>query len=115
MSAWWLKNRQRIVQLTGTVLAIALLIFLLREDGWDEITAAMQKVKLVDLLWVAALFSVSRIAVVWRWHVLLSSGGINIHFKDSAALTFMGLFASNFLPTTIGGDIVRLGGAMQMG
>ncbi|MCK7481603.1 MAG: flippase-like domain-containing protein [Candidatus Moduliflexus flocculans] len=36
-------------------------------------------------------------------------------FKDSASLTFTGLFASNFLPTTIGGDVVRLAGAMQMG
>ena len=27
----------------------------------------------------------------------------------------MGLFASNFLPTTIGGDVIRLAGIMQMG
>jgi uncharacterized membrane protein YbhN (UPF0104 family) len=31
------------------------------------------------------------------------------------ALTFTGLFANNFLPTTIGGDAVRLAGAMQLG
>jgi hypothetical protein len=30
-------------------------------------------------------------------------------------LTFTGLFSTNFLPTTIGGDVVRLAGAMQMG
>lgn len=30
-------------------------------------------------------------------------------------LMFTGNFSSNFLPTTIGGDVVRLGGAMQMG
>ncbi|HUF00184.1 MAG TPA: lysylphosphatidylglycerol synthase transmembrane domain-containing protein, partial [Anaerolineales bacterium] len=30
-------------------------------------------------------------------------------------LTLMGLFASQFLPTTIGGDVVRLTGVMQMG
>jgi uncharacterized membrane protein YbhN (UPF0104 family) len=115
MSTWWLKNRQLIFQLIGTVLAIALLVFLLKEDGWDEISAAMQKIKLIDLFWVAVLFSISRIAIVWRWHVLLRSGGIDMRFKDSAALTFMGLFATNFLPTTIGGDVVRLAGAMQMG
>jgi len=115
MSTLWLKNRQLIFQLIGTVLAIALLIFLLKEDGWDEISAAMQKIKLIDLFWVAVLFSISRIAIVWRWHALLRSGGIDMRFKDSAALTFMGLFATNFLPTTIGGDVVRLAGAMQMG
>jgi uncharacterized membrane protein YbhN (UPF0104 family) len=64
---------------------------------------------------VALLFLISRLAVVARWHVLLRSGGVNIRFKDTASLTFTGLFASNFLPTTIGGDVIKLGGAMQMG
>jgi glycosyltransferase 2 family protein len=61
------------------------------------------------------LFIISRIAIALRWHVLLKSGGIDIRFKDSLSLTFTGLFASNFLPTTIGGDVVRLAGAMQLG
>jgi uncharacterized membrane protein YbhN (UPF0104 family) len=115
MAAWFSKNRQRALQLIGTLLAIVFLIFLLKEEGWDEILAAMQAIKLADLLWVAILFAISRIAVVWRWHILLQSGGVNIRFKDSLGLTFTGLFASNFLPTTIGGDVVRLAGAMQMG
>lgn len=76
---------------------------------------ALSKIKLADLLWVALLFVISRIAVAWRWQVLLLSGGIKISFRDSLALTLMGLFATNFLPTTIGGDVVRLVGVMQMG
>jgi uncharacterized membrane protein YbhN (UPF0104 family) len=40
---------------------------------------------------------------------------MKISFWDSTALTFTGMFASNFLPTTIGGDVVRLAGAMQAG
>lgn len=115
MVSWLSRHRQRIVQFTGTLLAIVLLILLLREGGWDGILAAMQKIQFVDLFWVALLFIISRIATACRWHVLLRSAGINISFKDSASLTFTGLFASNFLPTTIGGDVVRLAGAMQMG
>ncbi len=115
MASWLSRNRQRLVQLVGTVLAIALLVFLLKDNGWNEILKAMRQIQIVNLFWVAVLFLISRLAVVARWHVLLSSGGVNIRFKDSASLTFTGLFASNFLPTTIGGDVVRLGGAMQMG
>ena len=117
MSSWWSQNRQLILQLAGTVLAILLLVLLIREeqDEGRAILAAMREIKIVDLLWVALLFSISRFAVAWRWHVLLLSGGVNIRFKNSLALTFMGLFATNFLPTTIGGDVVRLVGAMQMG
>jgi uncharacterized membrane protein YbhN (UPF0104 family) len=117
MSSWWSRNRQLILQLVGTILAILLLVLLIREekDEGKAILAAMREIKIVDLLWVALLFAISRLAVAWRWHVLLISGGIKIRFKDSLALTFMGLFATNFLPTTIGGDVVKLVGAMQMG
>jgi len=115
MSAWWLKNRQRALQLAGTVLAVGLLAVLLKDDGWNEVVVAFGKIKTADLIWVAFLFLVSRVATVFRWHVLLRSGGINMRLKDSMVITFTGLFASNFLPTTIGGDVVRLAGAMQMG
>lgn len=115
MTEWWLRNRQRLLQLAGTLLAVVLLFFILKDEGWDEILAAMRTVSLADLLLVAAFFGVSRVAIVARWHVLLVSAGVKVRFRDTAALTFTGLFASNFLPTTIGGDVVRLAGAMQMG
>jgi uncharacterized membrane protein YbhN (UPF0104 family) len=115
MSDWWHRNRRLVLQLAGTLLAIALLFFLLREEGWDEIYAAMQTITLADLLLVAGFFLVSRLATAARWHVLLRSGGVDIRFRDTNSLSFTGLFASNFLPTTIGGDAVRLAGAMQMG
>ena len=115
MSAWWLKNRQQILQLIGTILAIGLLVVLLKGEQWHDILNTFGKIKPIDLLWVAVLFLIGRIATVGRWHVLLRSGGIHMRFKDSMALTFTSLFASNFLPTTVGGDVVRLAGAMQMG
>jgi uncharacterized membrane protein YbhN (UPF0104 family) len=58
---------------------------------------------------------ISRLFVILRWHVLLRSAGVETSFQRTAMLTFTGLFSSNFLPTTIGGDVVRLGGATQLG
>jgi hypothetical protein len=115
MASWLSRNRQRVVQFVGTVLAIVLIGLLLREDGWKAVVDAMKQIPLGTLLWVAVLFLISRIAVVWRWHVLLRAGGVPIPFKDSTMLTFTGLFASNFLPTTVGGDVLRMAGAMKMG
>ena len=115
MSAWWLKNRQRVLQLAGTLLAVGLIVVLLRKESWQEILQAFAKIKKIDLFWVALLFLLARFAVVGRWHVLLRAAGINMRLQDSMALTFTSLFASHFLPTTVGGDLVRLAGAMQMG
>jgi glycosyltransferase 2 family protein len=115
MPSWWLRNRQFILQLAGTLLSFLLLLLMLKKEDGTGVLVALQAIKLADLLWVALLFAISRIAVAWRWQVLLLSAGIEIPFKDSLALTFMGLFATNFLPTTIGGDVVRLVGVMQLG
>lgn len=115
MTPWLSRNRQRVVQIAGTLLAIVLLILLLEEGGWAAVVAAMKQIDPLDLLWVLLLFSISRLATIARWHVLLRSGGIHISFKDSSMITFTGLFASNFLPTTIGGDVVRLAAIIQMG
>jgi len=115
MPDWWGRNRQRVLQLAGTILAVVLLIVLVRENGWDEILATFRKLKVSDLLLVTVLFLISRTSMALRWHVLLWSGGIDMRLKDSISLTYTGLFASNFLPSTIGGDVVKLAGAMQMG
>lgn len=115
MTSWWSRNRQLLLQSAGTLLAFLLLFLLLRQEDGTGVLVALQEIELADLLWVALLFAISRFAVTWRWHILLQSGGIQIRFRDSLSLTFMGLFATNFLPTTIGGDVVRLVGVMQMG
>ena len=115
MSDWWVRNHQRVLQLVGTLLAVGLILVLLREESWQEILAAFANIKKIDLFWVALLFLLARFAVVGRWHVLLRAAGIKMRLRDSMALTFTSLFASHFLPTTVGGDLVRLAGAMQMG
>jgi len=58
---------------------------------------------------------ISRFAVAGRWHVLMHSAGTGITPRQSIRLTFAMLFSSNFLPTTIGGDVVRLAGAIRLG
>jgi hypothetical protein len=45
----------------------------------------------------------------------MNSAATGISLGQSIRLTFAMLFASNFLPTTIGGDVVRLAGAIRLG
>jgi hypothetical protein len=84
-------------------------------QGWKEILIAIRQIPFTSILLALALMILSRLAVTARWHVLLRSGGINIPFLQTLRITFAGLFASNFLPTTIGGDVIRLAGAIRLG
>ncbi|MCL4531127.1 MAG: flippase-like domain-containing protein [Chloroflexi bacterium] len=108
-------RRQFIFRLIGTLLSIGLIILLVRQGGWADIVDALKKISFSNILLALVCIVASRFFVIGRWYVLLRSGGVKISFSDAAALTFTGLFSSNFLPTTIGGDVVRLVGAMQMG
>jgi uncharacterized membrane protein YbhN (UPF0104 family) len=102
------------VRLAGTLLAVALLVLLLRQQDWGEISNAFRRLEAWRIAAALMLTLLSRLAISFRWHVLLHSRERSVHFRQSLQLTFAGLFASNFLPTTIGGDVVRLAGGIQM-
>ena len=115
MKPWFMRNRLLVLRAAGTLLALILLVILLYQSGWDEIAAALQHISLTTLLLAFGCILVSRFFIISRWYILLRSADVNMPFKNAASLVFTGLFANNFLPTSIGGDVVRLAGAIQMG
>jgi uncharacterized membrane protein YbhN (UPF0104 family) len=112
---WFIRYRNLFLRLLGTLLATVLIVMLVQREGWNEIVEGLKQVTFFSFLLALASLMISRIFVVARWHVLLRSGNVKIPFTRTTQLTFTGLFAANFLPTTIGGDVVRLAGAMQLG
>jgi uncharacterized membrane protein YbhN (UPF0104 family) len=115
MIKWISDNRQILLRLLGTLIPIGLIFLLLKEGGWNDVLDALKHLSLPTILLVLVLVLISRMFVATRWYILMRSGNVKISYSDSLALTFTGLFANNFLPTTIGGDVVRLAGAMQLG
>jgi uncharacterized protein (TIRG00374 family) len=85
-----------------------LLIYLLSRQGWAEIQSAFVSIRLPTLLAAGGLIIGSRVAVVGRWFALLKSAEVDCSASEAFKITFAGLFAANFLPTTVGGDVVRL-------
>ncbi|HEX7974693.1 MAG TPA: lysylphosphatidylglycerol synthase transmembrane domain-containing protein [Anaerolineales bacterium] len=106
-------NRSTLLRVAGTLVALALLVYLLKKQGWQDIATAIQQIGVERLILAMALMIVSRLAVSARWYGLLRSAGIKIPLAKSFELNFAGLFANNFLPATIGGDVVRLAGGLQ--
>lgn len=107
-------TRANWLRAVATLLALALMVYLLRQH-WAEITDAVGRIDPLRFAAALALMLISRLAVSARWHVLLRSAGVKTSLAQSIRITLAGLFAGNFLPTTVGGDVARLGGALQMG
>jgi len=107
------KRKLGYIRILGVIVTSALFIYLVDQQGWFEIWEAIQQVQWSYLILAFAALMLSRFAVVARWYMLLVVTDVEITWFDAFRFTFAGLFASNFLPTTIGGDIVRFGGAAR--
>ncbi len=110
------KNRWNvIIRWAGTIIAIVILVYLFSQIGAAETWATIQRISGWRIAGVLVLVFVSRFATFGRWHSLLQVQDMHVPWQDSLRLTFAGLFASNVLPTTVGGDVVRLAGAVRIG
>lgn len=104
-----------IIRWAGTLLSLGVMIFLLSRVGWRQALDSFGQIPWWTFFIFILLGLVSRFSTWGRWHSLLRASDEPIDPKDSLKLTFAGLFASNVLPTTIGGDVFRLAGAVRVG
>ena len=108
------SQKNRLLRWLGSLIAIGLLVFLFFQQGWEEIFKALRSITWGNFLFSLFLIFLSRFSVTARWYVLLRATDLDVSLRDVFRLTFAGLFGSNFLPTTIGGDLIRLAGAIQL-
>ncbi|MHC4912448.1 MAG: lysylphosphatidylglycerol synthase transmembrane domain-containing protein [Planctomycetota bacterium] len=82
-------------------------VWLNREVGWDNLAETFLKINLGVFAVALGIFAIGQAIVALRWWLLLRSQSIFIKFSASVRLHFLGLFYNNFLPSSVGGDVVR--------
>lgn len=92
---------------------LGLIGFLLSRVRWDEILPLLARVSWASLLASVLAFLFSQFIIAVRWQYLLRVQEIRIPLARLTWLTLIGAFASNFLPTTVGGDVVRMAAVTQ--
>lgn len=103
------KNYLRqILQIVGSVISIVLFFLLLQKQDWPTIWEYMNRLPI--WLWLASLGLVTggMVCNALRWYVLLRAQKVEIPLGEVVRTVFAGAFASNFLPSTIGGDAFRV-------
>ncbi|MGB2806708.1 MAG: lysylphosphatidylglycerol synthase transmembrane domain-containing protein [Sedimentisphaerales bacterium] len=78
-----------------------------REVGWDNLADTFRSINLGVFALVLGVFIISQVIVGLRWWLLLRSQSIFIRFWAAVRLYFLGWFYNNFMPGSMGGDIVR--------
>jgi uncharacterized membrane protein YbhN (UPF0104 family) len=96
------------VRWVGTLLSLGLFIWLVTRLDWDVLLtqlAGLNPWMLALAFWV---YLAAQAFNTLRWCSLLWAHGVSITFWQAFRIAWSGIFASNFLPSTIGGDGLRM-------
>jgi uncharacterized protein (TIRG00374 family) len=86
---------------------IVLLFLVLREVGVDELTTAIQQANPAFLGLAFVIGTATVLTSASKDKVLLEARGYRVSYWYLLKLCLVGMFFNNFLPTNVGGDVVR--------
>jgi glycosyltransferase 2 family protein len=109
-------NREKnpfVPTLLKLIISTCLMIWLLQMIEWEQ---ALQVIQEGSLFYLVAAFLAIQLTVftsVWKWKLLVDSAikKLECHqlsLSKLARLYYIGLFFNNFLPGSVGGDVVRV-------
>src|SRR5437899_7082000 len=81
---------------------------------FEQLREAVERVPLG--LWLTALggYLAAHAIGVLKWRLMINLAGAELSFLQAAQCYFTGLCATLFLPSIVGGDVVRLGLALRL-
>src|SRR5580765_5765023 len=88
--------------------SVALLWLLFSRTDVSKLWADARQASPAWLALGLAFYVVTIFATVWRWWLLLEAQEIDMSFRALYASMSVALFFNNFLPSSIGGDVVRI-------
>jgi uncharacterized membrane protein YbhN (UPF0104 family) len=77
-----------------------------------DVAQLWQTARLASVPWLVvalAVFGASTIVAVWRWNLLLKTQRLEIGFQSLLGTFMVATYFNNFLPSNIGGDVIRIG------
>ena len=99
---------KRWIRWAGTAIASGLFAWLLVRQDWHTTWKNLALLSGWLILLALALYYAGELANAARWYVLLRAQSAPVGFFETVKIVFAGAFVSNFLPSTIGGDAVRI-------
>jgi uncharacterized membrane protein YbhN (UPF0104 family) len=88
--------------------SVILLGFLFSRIDVGKLWTSTQRASIPWLIAAFMIYAITVAAGVWRWHLLLEAQDVQIDTSRLAGSFLVALFFNNFLPSNIGGDVIRI-------
>ncbi len=109
------SRRSSVWKLVKWPVSLGLLAWLALSADWGSTLATLRSLPPVALLIGPVLMGMAQLLSTRRLQVLLRAQGIERSYGAVLRLTFAGLFAGNFLPSSVGGDTLKVVRLAQQG
>jgi len=98
-------------RLIGSAVVLAVLLLIV---PFPDIVAALRRVPFG--VWAGALcaYMLVHLVGVFKWLLLINTAGAGLGLVQAVRCYYYGLFGNVFLPSVVGGDVVRAGLAMKL-
>lgn len=102
-------SKKRLTFLAKLAVSVSLLALVLNQMDLDEVARRLETMNAPLIVAAVACLAVPAIPIVtWRWHVILRSIYRAAPWLRLARMVTIGLFFNQVLPTTFGGDGLRI-------
>ncbi len=102
------ENLKKVWNILRIVFGIGLILILLWRLDINKILSNIRSLDISYLLYALIPYFLFIIVSAWRWQVLLNFKKFAIPFGKTLIIYFIAIFFNNFLPTVVGGDVMRV-------
>jgi len=102
------NKKKQLMIIFKIMISVSLLAGLIIFADIDKIISSLQGFKLKWLPLIFLLITLSVVVSTFKWEVLVKAQNVSIRFSTLFGYYIIGLFFNNFLPSSIGGDGVRI-------
>lgn len=99
-------NLSSILRILISLFLLALLLWLAR-DNFTKIWQLISSINIAVFALAFLIFMLGVVLMAWRLQVILAGQDAFLFLRDLFPLTLIGYFFTNFMPTSVGGDLVK--------
>ena len=102
------RGRTLAIQLVKVLVSAGLIALLLSRIETAKLWSVARTANVSWLAFAVVIYLLMILASAWRWGLLLAAQGIALPFRRLTSSFLVATFFNNFLPSNIGGDVVRV-------
>ena len=89
-------------------ISAALLYFVLQRVSWDVVAKRLHEIDIAWFLFAVAVIFIQALFLAARWRFIAMQSGASLAPRRAARFSLVSIFFNQALPSTIGGDAVRI-------